>query len=72
MTNERKDLIISKIDAVYAAVRELGDINVATDIHWAEQLYEKNDGANFGDDDDIVFQLIHLRQDLKDLVQNMI
>ena len=64
MTNERKELLIEKMDAVFAAMRELAAEITEEDIEWAEGKFDEVDGEVEGDDEEIVMRLYNLREDL--------
>ena len=68
MTNERKELLIEKMNAVFAAMRELQNEITEEDIEWAEEKYDEADG----DDEEIVMRLCNLREDLVDLARDIV
>jgi len=72
MTNERKELLIEKMNAVFAAMRELQNEITEEDIEWAEVKFDEADGEVEGDDEEIVMRLCNLRDDLHDCARDIV
>jgi len=72
MTNERKELLIEKMNAVFAAMRELQNEITEEDIEWAEVKFDEADGEVEGDDEEIVMRLCNLRDDLHDRARDIV
>jgi hypothetical protein len=68
MTNERKALLIEKMNAVFNAMLELKKVVTEDDIDWAEERY----GTVEGDDEEIVMRLCNLRDDLDDYARDIV
>lgn len=72
MTNDRKELLIEKMNAVFAAMRELAAEITEEDVEWAEVKFDEADGEVEGDDEEIVMRLCNLRDDLHDYAQDIV
>ena len=68
MTNERKELLIEKMDAVFAAMSVLAAEITEEDIEWADVKYNEAEG----DDEEIVMRLCNLREDLRDMARDIV
>jgi len=72
MTNERKALLLKLMSNVFTALNELSDTITEADFEWADKVYDESDGDIAVGDEEIVMQIMNLREDVSDYVKNML
>jgi hypothetical protein len=72
MTNERKALLLKLMGNVFTALNELSDTITEADFEWADKVYDEGDGDIAVGDEEIVMQILNLREDVSDYVKNML